>query len=241
VTGAALVKGSLEMIGAWSPMDGDPSAADMERGIFHANLMRKSWNARNIVLHTIERQSLVWPSSTVSATIGQVGADLSGTRPLAVLFAKMVPAGQTYEVPVKVLAHEEYAAIADKAQAGEYAIGLLYEPSGPAIGTISLWPVPLGSPTLILHNKALLTDITAEQEVIAPEAYEAALVSQLAKRLAVAFGKPWTQAMEDIAVEDLATVKSANVRVPPEAPMPGGFPGSRSTAMTRSRFHGGAV
>jgi hypothetical protein len=240
VTGLEWVTAACEVIGVKSPADGDLSNEDASTALFHGNLMRKSWNAKNLALHTIVRATFTWPTTTSSRTIGPSGAQLTGTRPLSIpeWGAKVIPAGATYEVPVEVISHAEYASIGDKTLTSDYFTKLLYEPSGATTGTLTVWPVPSTAPTLILHHKSLLAAITSAAEISAPEGYEAALVTQLAKRLAPIFGKPWTQELEDLAREDWATAQRANIRVPDETPMPAGFPRSGRT-MTRSVFQGG--
>jgi hypothetical protein len=226
MTGSELAKSALEMIGAWSPADGEPSAADVERALVHANLMRGSWNAKDLALYATERQSFAWPALQAARTIGAAG-QLVGTYPLQVLWAAVIPAGATNEIPVHLMTHREYAGIANKAQQATYFTDLLFERTADAAGTLTVWPVPTGAPTLILHNKVRLTVITSATDIVAMEEAQAALVSSLAKRLAVIFGKPWTQALEDLRVEDWATLQRANIRIPDEKGMPRGFPGTR--------------
>lgn len=238
MTGTELAQAALEMIGAWSSADGGPDGDDIARALVHANLMIRSWNARGLALHAVERQSFTWSSGQSTRTIGESGANLTGTRPLQVLEAKVIPAGDTAEQCVHLLTRAEYAAIPIKAQTAAYFTDLLYEPTGRLIGTLTVWPVPTGSPTLLLHNKVLLDEIDDGTDITCPLAYDAALVSQLAKRLAPVFQKAWTSELEAIARTDWATVQSANIRVPDEIRMPSGFPGSRG-GVSDSEYNSG--
>jgi hypothetical protein len=226
VTGADLAKAALELIGAYSSADGDVPPADQETALRHANLMRKSWNAHDMALYAIERQSFAWTSGQASRTIGAAG-QLVGTYPLQILAAKLIPVGQTSEVHVHVMTEREYADIPNKAQTATYFTDLRFERTAAEVGTITVWPVPQSAPTLLLHNKVRLGAIVADTDIVAMEEAEAAMVSSLAKRLAVIFGKPWTEAQQDIARTDWATLQRANLRVPDEKGMPAGFPGVR--------------
>jgi len=238
VTGNDLAKYALGLIGAYSSADGDaPAAADAEIALVHANLLRKSWNTQQLALHAIERATYSWPSATTSRTVGTTG-NLVGTRPLAILRASVLIPGSTVENPVDVIGDEDYASIAMKTLTGDYMTALKYEPNLPTLGTITVWPVPTGAVFLSVHNKILLSTIVGQTDILVPESYEPALVTQLAKRIAPLFGKPWTAELEDVARGDWAAVKQANVRVPAELSMPAGFPGTGG-GMTRSRFHGG--
>jgi hypothetical protein len=238
VTGNDLAKYALGLIGAYSSADGDaPAPADAEIALVHANLLRKSWNAQALALHAIEIVPYTWPSATASRTVGPTG-QLLGTRPLAVLRATVVIPGTALEAKVDVIEDDEYADIADKTLTGDYMTALKYEANLPTLGTITVWPIPTAAVILNVHNKILLGSIVDTTDIVVPEAYEAALVSQLAKRLAPIFGKSWTAELNDIAHDDWTAVKQANIRVPGERAMPAGFPGTGS-GMTRSRFHGG--
>jgi hypothetical protein len=238
MTGQEIVTGALELIGAWAPADGAVNAADSDRALFHLNLLRKSWNAKSLALHTVARATFTWPVSTTTRTIGAAG-QLVGTRPLQILAAKVIPVGQTAEVDVDVISHAAYAGISDKTQTSTYFRRLMYEPDGAATGTLTVWPVPTSAPTLVLHHKSLLAAIALTDAITCPEVYEAALVTQLAKRLAPVFGKPWTRELEDIAREDWATVLRANVRIPEETCMPAGFPGQGRGGVSMSDYDAG--
>lgn len=225
MTGLDLVKGALEMIGAWSSADGDVPDADAARALFYANLMRKSWNTKTLALHAIERQVFTWPQAEATRTIGPAGAQLTGTRPVQVLAATVTPVGQTTELTVDVISTLLYASIPDKTQTNDHFHMLAYEPDGSTTGTLTVWPVPTTAPTLTLVNKTTLAEIALGTTIGFPEGYEAAFVSQLAKRVATAFGRPWTREHEDIAREDLAAMQRGNIRVP-DVRQIHGLPGS---------------
>ena len=231
----------LEVIGAFSPADGAPSPADCEVVLNHANLWRKTRNGQALSLHVIERQSLTWTAAASTRTIGPSGAQLTGTRPLRVLTAKVIPVGQTTELPVDVMTHRQYAAISNKAQTSDYFHRLLYERTGATVGTITVWPVPTSAPTLLLHNHALLAAFVYEETFTVEEAYEAALVTQVAKRCAPIFGKPWTRELEELARTDWAIVQRANLRLPEEKGMPAGFPGGRGGSVSDSEYDAGII
>jgi hypothetical protein len=151
----------------------------------------------------------------------------------------VIPAGQTAEVTVRVMTDGEYAAISDKTLTSSYFTRLIYERTAAAVGTITVWPVPTSAPTLILHNKVPLGLIEADTEIVVEDEHNAAMVSQLAKRLAPIFSVEWTRALEDIAREDWAIVQRANIRLPDEQCMPAGFPGRGRGGVSDSAYDAG--
>ena len=239
MTGLQLATAVLSKIGVAAPADGGPDAGDVEAVLSDANRLVKSWNAKTLALHAIERSTYTWTSSQASRTIGPSGAQLTGTLPLEVLTAKVIPAGETYEHPVYVMTNEEYAAIGDKTMTMTYFTRLLFEPTGATIGTFTVWPVPTSAPTLIIHAKAKLGTIVSATDISMPDEYEDALVYRLAKRLHGDFSKSWTQEQEDEMTEAWAVVQRANIRVPSETAMPRGFPGRSRGGLTRSQFNSG--
>lgn len=241
MTGLELATAVLGKIGVASPADGSPDNDDVVTVLADANRFVKSLNARPLALHAIERATYTWTASQSSRTIGPSGAQLTGTRPLHVLFAKVIPAGAAYEVDVEVLTHGQYAGIGNKAQTADYFHRLLYEPTGATIGTFTVWPVPTTAPTLVIHAKTKLTAIVSATEIDMPGEYEDALVYRLAKRVHGDFGKSWTKENEDDMREAWATVQRANIRVPDERRMPRGFPGAGRGGVSKSDFDAGLV
>jgi len=238
VTGADLAKGALGMIGAWSPADGDVPGADGERALFWANLLRSSWNTDGLAIPVTVRSTYTWTASQSARTIGAAG-QLVGTKPERVLFAKVIPAGSTFEQDVDVMTHAAYAGIPDKTQTGDVFRRLLYEHTGAAVGTVTVWPVPTTAPTLVLHHQGQYASFTLADALTLPEGAEPAFVIDLAKLCAPVFGKPWTPDMESLHRRLTGVWRSSTIRVPDPVAMPAGVPGTSRGGMTKATYDGG--
>lgn len=239
MTGTQLAQAALEKIGAYSTSDGDLPAADLDVALRHAELWRKSASGQSLALSAIERQSFTWTAGQASRTLGPTGAQLTGTKPLMVLAAKVIPAGATYEQTVDLMTHGQYAAIGNKAQTAEYFWRLLWEPTGRVLGTLTVWPVPSAAPTLLLHNRVRLTAITDATDIEISEEAELAFVLAVAKANASTFGKAWTRELEDERREAWAVYQRANMRIPDERCMPAGFPGGGRGRVSQSDYDAG--
>lgn len=197
-----LIDASLGEIGMLEA-GGTGATADRTYCLGVLNRMLGSWSAELGPVHFETTESLTWAASQASRTIGTSG-DFNTPRPEKVIAAYYRDASSNDD-PIEVITHQQYQAISDKTTAAEIPSVIAYNPTiASSLGTLFIWPVLTASSTIRLTSYKPFTTITDQTAtVVLPSGYEAAIVANLAVRIAAAFGAN----LSPVTVEDSKRTK----------------------------------
>lgn len=216
-----------------------PEAGEAADALAELQGLVDQMNAKRGVLFTVGRSTFTWAANQSSRTLGSSG-QIAGDRPVWIDSWAVIPVGSSHEtVRARPILDAEYAQISDKTQTADYFTRLYYRPTVPN-GTLIVHPVPTSAPTLVLYHPSVLSTFAdLESEYTAPPGYEDFFVFRLAKRLAVDYGRAWSQELEDELREASATIQIANVTIPQYGPMPAGLRGHRGGSISATQFDSG--
>lgn len=208
MTGRDVVSAALRKIGALAPSE-SLGASDAADGLSELNRMLSSWSNDGLLIYAITAEvTLTLTGGQATYTLGASG-DIT-TRPQKI--EKALIRDGTVDYPVRVLSLEEFSVIPQKSTQSTYPLDL-YDDGGYPQRTITLYPVPFASKSLVLFTKRPLTTIsTLDTAVSFPPGYEDALIYNLGLRLAPEYGKAITDVVAMMASDSLAAIKRANHR-----------------------------
>jgi hypothetical protein len=226
VTGRELITASLRLIGALAP--GETLASqEATDGLASLNRMIDSWSTEGLVIHAITSESAIaLTAGDATVTLGALG-DLT-TRPME-LVSVVYRDGTLDYPPLVPLTAEQYAAIPIKTI--QSIPGYYYDDGGYPQRTLTLYPAPSSSKSLMLFTKRALTALTLDGTVSLPPGYERALVYNGAIELAPEYGKAAPAEVVAIATDSKAMMMRANYK--PLLMSSGGIPSDRA----RGRFN----
>jgi len=189
LTGEALISAALERLGAKDPQN-DLSAEDAAQGLGVLRRMVGLWNTKTLLPPVRQRSVFSITASDGNYTIGEAGhtPDFAGDRLRFLEAAAVIASGEDREHKLGILTPQRYQAESDKGVTQTGMPQSIYvEPTVP-VATITLFPPPSATMTLVLYYKPLIaqfTDLVTGHYF--DEGYEAALVSNLAVWLAGPF------------------------------------------------------
>lgn len=186
------------------------TSAQADDGLEALNAMLDSFSIERLMIYEVRQESLTWPASTASRTIGS-GGDFDTHRPDRVESGTYFQDTNNIAYPVDVLRNREvYDAIDDKTVESSYPEKLYYEPSV-TLGTLYAYPVPSQSLTLKLNTWQPLQIFNSLSEVHnLPSGYRRMLSYNLAKELEAEVGLVLSPGARQIANESKKIVKRHN-------------------------------
>lgn len=203
-TPQTIITRALRMLG-----QATPTSDELTDGLEVLNDLVDSWKNEHLLTYARREETLTLSSADASYTIGPSG-DLTTTRPTEIEAAWIVEDDQSY--PVRVIADGEYAAIADKTQAGDWPEVLNYKATM-ANGTIAVWPVPNATRTLMLLTRVPLVEFSTLGETVSlPPGFRRALSANLAIDLAPEFETEPSPSVVKMAGESKALIKRQNAQ-----------------------------
>ena len=181
------------------------------------NSLRDQWAAERLQIYESTRTTATLTASQASFTLGS-GGNIDIVRPVYLdhVHFQDTSVSPTEEYPLTPLTEDAYAAIPQKAQTATLPSSWYYNPRfATSRGTLWPFPIPTSStlqwviyaPTAVPSFAALTTSLSV------PPGYERMIRSNLAMELAPAFGKqiePW---LREMALNSVAVVKRANMRM----------------------------
>lgn len=215
ITANAIIKRAMRLIRALAAGE-TPKAGESQDCLTALNAMVDSWLLERLTIPQVLRTTKVLTASTQDYTIG-AGGNINIARPLLIQDATLIPAGDTSEIPLAMLSDDEWALqVGIKSQTAQFPMGIYYNYGfASGLGTISVWPIPLTAPTLVLYTpKAAIANFAAlatSYEV--PPGYERAIAYNLAVEIAPEFYKPVPEDVLRIALDSKANIKRANIRM----------------------------
>ena len=200
--------------------DDDVHANDANTALEVLQMLIGQWNLQGLALYAKTNSLFSLTAGVGVYTIGETipASDFVAARPAKILTAfTRSNVNPTYpiDLPVQIIPTEKYWEEVAKSLQTTYPLYLYYNPTYPA-GTITLWPVPIGtgyqlglSMTTLLTKYAALTD-----ELALPDGYDMALGYALAVKLAPMFGQDSIQELKTEAANAMAIVKRNNQEIP---------------------------
>lgn len=202
-----LIKSSLRIIGAIASGE-TPSANESSDALQTLNGILGSWSNQSLLVPSKAREVFSLVAGTQSYTIGTLGT-FNTTRPIKILSASIINAGQTFETSIDVLNQQEYAEISTKSLSGSPTA--IYAQGTYPLDTINVYPVPQASDQLVLYSMKPLTSFASlNDEITLPVGYDRALKYNLAVELAAEYGKQLAQEVVVIASESKSEIEALN-------------------------------
>lgn len=216
-TALALVTDALLIDGILQPGDAVPAAYGAQ-GLSCLNQILGQWSLMPLTIPVTARE--VFPLTAGRGgpsdpyTIGP-GGDFDTSRPASITSVGLLVTNvaQPYEIMRTIYTTDAYASIVQKELTSSYFTGLYYVPTfATGLGSIQVWPVPSADGTsVVLYRLVQLTEFsTLSTAVDLPPGAQPALTYELAKWLAVRFGAPWTESLEQLCNRTLATYQRGN-------------------------------
>jgi hypothetical protein len=219
-TARALIEGALRLIGQLA--EGEIASNETYNDSLVAmNEMIDSLSIDRINVMAMTDQSITWPSTYATRTLGATG-DITGTRPTLIDHAYIVSNDVTY--PLVLVTDEQYSEIASKDTTSTLPTLLRASMTVPA-ATLTVWPVPTGNVEIHLVSMAPLTQpATLLTELVLAPGYRKMFRFNLAVALAAEFGKSAPGEVVVGANQSKAAIQRVNTPLD-TLRMPSGMPG----------------
>lgn len=189
----------------------NPTGQESADGLEALNAMLEQWSTQGLIIYDKQRETFTLSSGTSQYSIGSSGT-FDTTWPLDIKMAGVIQAGNTDEIPVKIITQQQWAGIVDKATSSIFPQVLYYNRAYP-LGEINLWPVPSAASTLVVYSlKQLSTFSLVTSTADLPPGFDDAIAFNLAKRLAPEYGRTLNPDAKEIAIESLANIQRYNWR-----------------------------
>lgn len=179
-------------------------------GLEALNTMLDSFSIERLMIYEVRQESLTWPASTSSRTIGS-GADFDTHRPDRIEGGTYFQDSNSIAYPVDIIRNRAvYDGIYDKTVTSSYPELMFYEPSS-TWGTLYVYPVPDQSLTLKLNTWQPLQvfDNLTEAHIL-PAGYRRMIPYNLAVELEAETGLPVPPNAMRIAMQSKKAIKANN-------------------------------
>jgi hypothetical protein len=207
-----LITDALRDLGVISAM-ATPSSQDAALGLTRLNQLLGTWAIQRLTIPGAPKQTFPLIANKATYTIGPGAADWPIARPTAIQAATIInTAANSYETPMAVLSTDRWASVGIKSQTSTLPWAL-YDDQQVPIGTITIYPIPSVSTLQVgLYIPTALQRFPDLSTLVAlGDGVEAAIVSNLAVRLARPFNVPLTPDLVGEAAARLADVKRLHV------------------------------
>lgn len=205
-TARDLITGACEDIGALE-VGGTMDGTMLEHGLRTLNRLIDAWRAKSLYVHALTNVQASF--SGTGATVG-TGQTVNTATPLRFVDScYYVKDGTSYDLPLWTA--DQYFAIREKAEAGEYPEGFYFDGAIP--GAVHVWPVPSASVEyhfIVMKKLSEFADLDTDYSL--PDGYESALHDELCLRLARAYQLPVTQEMVNSALSTRLAIKRNNTK-----------------------------
>ena len=187
-----------------------PSAAVSQDALVALNQMIDSWNTERLSVFSTQDQTFLWPTSTISRTLGPTG-DFVGNRPILIDDATYFrDPSNNVSYGIKIINQQQYDGIAVKTVTSTYPQVLWINMTYPNI-EMYIYPVP----TRLLEwhfisVEELTQPATLATEFALPPGYLRAFVYNLAMEMAPEFGVEPSPQVQRIAMTSKRNIKRIN-------------------------------
>lgn len=205
-----LIKSSLRIIGAIASGE-TPGADETSDALQTLNGILGSWSNQSLLVPSKAREVFTLTPGTSSYSIGPLGT-FNTTRPIKILSASIIDAGQDFETKIDILTQQQYAEISNKNLSGS-ATAVYLEGTYP-LDTINVYPKPAAADQLVIYSmKPLVSFASVNDQITLPVGYDRALKYNLAVELAAEYGKQLPQEVVVIASESKSEIEALNSEV----------------------------
>lgn len=202
-----LIKSSLRIIGAIASGE-TPSADETSDALQTLNGILGSWSNQSLLVPSKAREVFTLTPGTSSYSIGVLGT-FNTTRPIKLLSASIIDAGQDFETPIDILTQQQWAEISNKNLSGQPSA--IYPEGTYPLDTINVYPKPAAADQLVIYSMKPLVSFSSANDVITlPAGYDRALKYNLAVELAAEYGKQLPQEVVVIASESKSEIEALN-------------------------------
>lgn len=202
------------IMGVGEPLDADQA----QQGLRALNQILGQWSLMPLTIPATARE--VFPLSAGKGgpsdpyTIGPDG-DFDTSRPTSITSVGLLDTTPTepFEIPRTVYTDDAYTSIVQKELTSSYFTGLYFSPTfAGGLASIQLWPVPAATGTsLVLYRPVQLREFTSlTDEYDFPPGALPALTYELAKWLAIRYGRPWSPQRDQMAGQFIALYQRSN-------------------------------
>jgi hypothetical protein len=202
-----LIKSSLRIIGAIASGE-TPSADEASDALQTLNGILGSWSNQSLLVPSKAREVFTLVAGNQVYTIGDLGT-FNTTRPIKILSAAIISAGQEFELPIRVLNQQQWSEVSAKSLLGSPTA--IYAQGTYPLDTISVYPIPQAADQLIIYSMKPLTSFASiNEEIEMHVGYDRALKYNLAVELAAEYGKQLPQEVFAIASESKSEIEALN-------------------------------
>jgi hypothetical protein len=203
------INGALRLLGLLAEGE-TPSAAMAQDALLALNQMIDSWSVERLAVFSTQDQTLTWPASTISRTLGPSGT-LVGTRPVLLDDSTYFrDASTNISYGIKLINQAQYNGIAVKTVTSTYPQVMFVNMSYPNI-ELYLYPVPTRALEFHFISVDELTQPAALATSLAfPPGYLRAFRYNLATEFAAEFGVEPPPQVQRIAMTSKRNLKRIN-------------------------------
>lgn len=201
-----LIRRALQLIGV---VDSNSAVRASEATDAHRAMrdMLNAWSLERLLVLARTNDVFALTPGQQTYTLG-VGGNFNTTRPIRIDQAWLRVG--TADYPIEILDENQWAAITIKSTISAYPTKLWSDNAAPLMN-ISVWPVPSGSPSLVLYTWKPLAELSDLDAPLAlPPGFARALRYNLAAEVAPEYGKTPSQHILDVAATSKGAIKSAN-------------------------------
>lgn len=204
-----IIQDALIEIGVQDPSEA-MDATKAAFGLRALNRLVQKWNVDELMVYTVNRNE--WPLTAGKQvyTIG-TGGDFNAPRPTRISMASvLLSSGQ--EIEIDILNDEEWRGIVLKTTQSTFPTKIWPTGNMP-LNSLYLWPVPTDSTTkLVLYTWGKTENFASlDDDVVFPNGYEEALITNLALALVGPYGTPVPPTLPARASDATSKIKGLNL------------------------------
>jgi len=208
-----IVQDALIELGAQAPADAMP-AEDASYALRALNRMIQKWNTEELMIYTINRQLFPITVGQQVYTIG-IGGNINIPRPVKIEMASILiqtAAANPVELPLTELTDQDWWNTPVKNVQSAYPTQYWLTGNMP-LNEMYLWPIPTNaSSELVLYSWGKTEAfVSLNDDVILPNGYEEALVTNLAVALSNSYGIQPGPALIARAIASKSDIESINI------------------------------
>ena len=181
-----LISNSLRKVGVLASGE-TAEGEDADETLEIMNDILEQWSLEDLMVYYSTILTIPLTAGVNSYTVGPTGV-LVATRPIE-LFGAVIRTADLLDIPIDIIAFENYQTIIQKATAGTYPTILTYQPTFPN-GVIYLWQSPSSGLSLLLNVAAQFIAVAdLSTDIAFPPGYKKALQDAITVELCIKYGR----------------------------------------------------
>lgn len=221
-TAQSMILTALQLIGE-KPVGGTLTSAEQTEYLSRLNMMLESWSSEQLAAYGMQTDSKVLTAGLGDYTMG-AGGDINTTWPTKIDSMYTVDGSGVSRPIGNFVTGAGWSEITLKNLSGGYPNTCWWESDYP-LGTIHLWPRPVGGLTLYINSWQRIQSFALISTTASlPPGYELAITTNLAVFLAMGYVEP-SPTLQKMARDSKAVIKNTNYEADtldlPEAVMGG--------------------